>query len=120
VNELNGWGYPISKLPGDNPLWSGPNAIKVRPARLALDRSMLRIVRAADSKLFRFASQPSSGSYVENAGYTSGKSVLPADWSRVGCIAEVQNGRALKGASWTSATMVRPFSSVQRSFSCNY
>jgi hypothetical protein len=119
VNEPNGWGYPISKLPGDNPLWSGPSAIKVRLLCFTSG-----VFTRALTSLLRM--QPATAGYKEASGYVTGHSVLPSGWSRVGCMAEAQSGRALNAASWTSTNMVRLllflliFQTCRLSISCTF
>jgi hypothetical protein len=78
VDEDIGNGHPISKLPGDNPLWIG-NGTK-----------------------------PSHANYTEpNTTYTNFQSTIPSGYSYVGCIAEGTSGRALTGASMSNSNMTR-------------
>ncbi|WWD22710.1 hypothetical protein CI109_107203 [Kwoniella shandongensis] len=79
VNEDVGFGHPISSLPGDNVIWIGNSTIK-----------------------------PTKPDYNDSSiGYTDFKSVIPAGFTEVGCIAEAANGRALSGATFSSKNMTR-------------
>ncbi|ORY26506.1 hypothetical protein BCR39DRAFT_256661 [Naematelia encephala] len=79
VDEDVGFGHFINKLPGNNPLWVGNSTTK-----------------------------PSWPNYTEpNTTYTDFKSVIPAGYSDVGCIAEATSGRALTGPSFANDNMTR-------------
>lgn len=72
----DGLGTPISKLPGNNPLWIG-NGTK-----------------------------PSDPDYdTTSPGFKAVKAVLPEGWNRTGCIADAKSGRALSAASYASDDM---------------
>lgn len=74
VDEEIGENGPLTALPGNNPLWGGTTTGTPIP------------------------------NYTETAQFTPVGYVLPKDWQRVGCIAEV-SGRALKADSLTDDAM---------------
>jgi hypothetical protein len=79
VNEDVGLGHSIARLPGNNPLWTGS-----------------------------MTNKPSYDNYTEaDPTYTDFRSVIPPNWSAVGCIAEAVNGRALEGYSFSAPNMTR-------------
>ena len=78
VNEDVGFDRPLARLPGNNPIWIGNSTTK-----------------------------PSWPGYVESSTFTNFKSVIPQGYEYVGCIAEGTSGRALQGASVSSANMTQ-------------
>jgi hypothetical protein len=66
VNEPNGLGSKLAKLPGDNPLWIGTGP---KPSN-------------GDSGNGTSSTEPTT------PDYRPAKAVLPAGWTRTGCIAE--------------------------------
>ncbi|EJF58368.1 WSC-domain-containing protein [Dichomitus squalens LYAD-421 SS1] len=77
VDEDTGFETPLSALPGCNPLWNGTG---------------LRTECLSDAELPQLI---------------PAQTPLPTNWSKIGCIAEGTDGRALIGASTTSPNLTR-------------